>query len=150
MPKVDELAVYAQRIASSPGKKDGLYWPTARARPRARSVNASRTQRAQGYRVGSGAPYHGYYYKIFTRQGPKAPGGALDYIVKGKMIGGFALIAWPAEYGNSGISTFVINHDGVVYEKDLGGNTSKIASRATAFNPDDTWKKVAVDMADKK
>ena len=83
----------------------------------------------RGYRVGSGEPFHGYYYKILTRQGPKAPGGAHDYVVKGKMIGGFALIAWPAEYGNSGITTFMINHDGVVYEKDLGEDTSKIASR---------------------
>ena len=98
----------------------------------------------RGYRVGSGAPFRGYYYKILTRQGPKAPGGAHDYVVKGKMIGGFALIAWPAEYGNSGITTFMINHDGVVYEKNLGPNTSKIASRTSEFNPDDSWKKVIV------
>ena len=104
----------------------------------------------RGYRVGSGEPYNGYYYKILTRQGPKAPGGAHDYIVDGKMIGGFALIAWPAEYGNSGITTFLINHDGVVYEKDLGKDTSKIASRTTAFNPDDTWKKAVIDTAENK
>jgi hypothetical protein len=103
----------------------------------------------RGYRAGSGAPYHGYYYKILTRQGPKASGGAHDYIVDGKMIGGFALIAWPAEYGNSGITTFLINPDGVVYRKDLGRNTGKIASGVTAFNPRDGWKKVEADMAEK-
>jgi len=150
MPKVDELAVYAQRVASSSGKKDGLYWPTATGEPASPLGDAVAEATLRGYRVGSGAPYRGYYYKILTRQGPKAPGGTLDYIVKGKMIGGFALIAWPAAYGNSGISTFVINHDGVVFEKDLGENTGRIASRTTAFNPDDTWKRVTVDMADKR
>ena len=88
--------------------------------------------------------------QILTRQGPKAPGGAHDFIVDGKMIGGFALIAWPAEYGNSGITTFLISHDGAVYEKDLGKDTAKVASRTTAFNPDDTWKKVVIDTAEKK
>ena len=142
--------MYAQRVASSSGKKDGLYWPTAAGEPASPLGDAVAEATLRGYRVGSGAPYRGYYYKILTRQGPKAPGGTLDYIVKGKMIGGFALIAWPAEYGSSGISTFVINHDGVVFEKDLGENTSRIASRTTAFNPDDTWKRVTVDMADKR
>jgi hypothetical protein len=150
MPKVDDMAVYAQRVASSPGKKDGLYWPTAAGEPPSPLGDAVADATLRGYRVGSGEPYQGYYYKILTRQGPKAPGGALDYIVKGKMIGGFALIAWPAEYGNSGITTFMINHDGVVYEKDLGTKTSRIAARATAFNPDATWKKVEADMAEKK
>jgi len=103
-----------------------------------------------GYRVGSGEPYNGYYYKILTRQGSKAPGGAHNFIVDGKMIGGFALIAWPAEYGNSGITTFLISHDGAVYEKDLGKDTAKIASRTTAFNPDDTWKKAVIDTAQNK
>ena len=150
MPKVDDMAVYAQRVVSRPGKKDGLYWPTAEGQPPSPLGDAVASATQRGYRVGAGAPYHGYYYKILTRQGPKASGGAHDYIVDGKMIGGFALIAWPAEYGNSGITTFLINHDGAVYEKDLGKNTSKIASRATTFNPDDTWKKVEVDMAEKK
>ena len=104
MPKVDDLAVYAQRVVSSPGKKDGLYWPTATGEPPSPLGDAVAEATLRGYRVGSGAPYRGYYYKILTRQGPKAPGGTLDYIVNGKMIGGFALIAWPAEYGNSGIS----------------------------------------------
>lgn len=150
MPKVDDMAVYAQRVASRPGKKDGLYWPTAAGEPSSPLGDAVAVATLLGYRVGSGAPYRGYYYKILTRQGPKASSGAHDYIVKGKMIGGFALIAWPAEYGNSGITTFMINHDGVVFEKDLGKNTGRIAAKMTAFNPDKTWKKVEVDTAEKK
>src|SRR5262249_42008747 len=99
----------------------------------------------QGYHAGRGQiPYHGYYYKILTRQGETAPGGALNYVVSGKMIGGFALVAWPAEYANSGVKTFVVNHQGIVYEKDLGTRTSRIASRMRTFNPDQTWAKVTV------
>ena len=142
MPKVDDMAVYAQRVTSSPGKKDGLYWPTAAGEQPSPLGDAVAEASLRGYRVGSGAPYRGYYYKILTRQGPNAPGGAHDYIVNGKMIGGFALIAWPAEYGSSGITTFMINHDGVVYQKDLGNETGKVAARTTAFDPDSTWQKV--------
>jgi hypothetical protein len=135
-------AVYAQRIVSSPGKKDGLYWPTSgneKPSPLGEAV-ADATQR--GYRPGAGEPYHGYRFKILLRQGPTAPGGAVDYIVKGDMIGGFAAVAYPAEYGNSGIMTFIINHEGDIYEKDLGENTARIASQMTTFNPDHTWRKV--------
>jgi hypothetical protein len=85
-------------------------------------------------------PYHGYYYKILTGQGPSAPDGAYDYIVRGKMIGGFAMVAYPAQYGSSGIMTFIVNHAGVVYEKDLGPNTAQIAAAMTKFNPDKSWK----------
>ena len=100
----------------------------------------------QGYRVGGNpAPYHGYYYKILTRQGPTAPGGAMDYVVKGKMIGGFALVAYPAQYGNTGVKTFLVNHNGEVFEKDLGPRTGRIAARITAFNPDRTWAKVTIE-----
>jgi len=88
------------------------------------------------------SPYHGYYYKILKAQGNNAPGGEYDYMVSGKMIGGFALVAYPAEYGNSGIMTFIVNHDGVVYEKDLGKDTEKIATAMKKFDPDRTWKKV--------
>jgi hypothetical protein len=136
------MAVYAQRIISSPGKKDGLYWPTSeneQPSPLGEAV-ADATQR--GYRPGRGEPFNGYYFKILTRQGPTAPGGAVDYVVNGDMIGGFGLVAYPAEYGNSGIMTFIINNDGDVFEKDLGDGTSRIASRMTSFNPDHTWKKV--------
>ena len=126
----------------SPGKQDGLYWPSRgneQPSPLGEAV-ADATQR--GYRVGSGEPFNGYYFKILTRQGPAAPGGAVDYRVNGDMIGGFGLVAYPAEYGNSGIMTFIINNDGDVYEKDLDEATSRIASRLTFFEPDHTWRKV--------
>lgn len=135
-------AVYAQKIVSSPGKKNGLYWPTSgneKPSPLGEAV-ADATQR--GYRPGAGEPFNGYRYKILLRQGPTAPGGAVDYVVKGDMIGGFGLVAYPAEYGNSGIMTFIINNDGDIYEKDLGDHTARTASRMSSFNPDHTWRKV--------
>lgn len=135
-------AVYAQRIVSSPGKKDGLYWPTSGNEPPSPLGEAVADATQRGYRPGAGEPYHGYRFKILLRQGPTAPGGAVDYIVKGDMIGGFAAVAYPAEYGNSGIMTFIINHEGDIYEKDLGEGTARIASQMTSFNPDHTWRKV--------
>ena len=139
------MPVYAQRIFSNPGRKDGLYWPTAAGEPDSPLGEAVAEATRLGYRVGGGQiPYHGYYFKILTRQGPTAPGGALDYVVRGSMIGGFALVAWPAQYGNSGVMTFLINHQGDVYEKDLGPGTTRIAGGMTAFNPDHTWKKTVV------
>ena len=138
-------AVYAQRIVSSPGKKDGLYWPTSGNEPPSPLGEAVAAATQLGYRPGAGEPYHGYRFKILLRQGPTAPGGAVDYIVKGDMIGGFAAVAYQAEYGNSGIMTFIINHEGDIYEKDLGSGTAQLAARMTSFNPDHTWKKV-VDM----
>jgi hypothetical protein len=144
MPKMDGLSVYARRIVSQPGKKDGLYWPAAQGEPESPIGEAVADASQRGYRVGKGEPYYGYRFKVLTRQGPAAPGGELDYIIDGKMVGGFGLVAWPAEYGNSGIATFMINHRGDVYERDLGPDTQKIASGMTRFNPDHTWKK-AVD-----
>ena len=135
-------AIYAQRIISSPGKKDGLYWPTSGNEPPSPLGEAVAEATQRGNRPGAGEPYHGYRYKILLRQGPTAPGGAVDYIVKGDMIGGFAAVAYPAEYGNSGIMTFIINHEGDIYEKDLGEGTARIASQMTSFNPDHTWRKV--------
>ena len=141
--------VYAQRIVSQQGKQDGLYWPTeagAEASPLGEFAAAAF---AEGYRVRRDVertPFHGYYYKVLTRQGPAAPGGVQDYVVKGKMIGGFALVAWPAEYGNSGVVTFIVNHAGTVYQKDLGPRTAQVASNMTAYNPDNSWKKV--DMSE--
>ena len=136
-------ATYAQRIVSHSGKKDGLYWPTApgeEASPLGELVAQATTE---GYAIGGyRAPFHGYYYKILTRQGPMAAGGEVDYVVRGKMIGGFALVAYPAEYGNSGVMTFVVNYAGTVFQKDLGERTAKLAGRVTSFNPDQTWKKV--------
>ena len=133
--------VYAQRIVSSPGKKDGLFWRDD-SDPSPLGALAAQAS-AEGYKAGEGmTPYHGYYFRILKGQGPDAPGGALNYVVKGKMIGGFGLIAWPAEYGNSGVMTFLVNHNGVVYQKDLGARTGFVAERTTLFDPDQTWKKV--------
>jgi hypothetical protein len=135
--------VYAQRIVSRPGKKDGLYWPTTGGETPSPLGDLAAKASAEGYKAGDKPiPYHGYYYRILTRQGAGAPGGAYDYLVKGKMMGGFALIAYPAEYGNSGIMTFVVNHDGTVFEKDLGTNTPALARKIDAFAPDQTWTKV--------
>jgi Protein of unknown function (DUF2950) len=137
------INTYAQRIISQPGKKDGLYWPTSQGEEESPLGDLVAQATAQGYRVGGGrTPYHGYYFKILTKQGPAAPGGELDYVVNGKMIGGFALVAYPAEYRNSGVMTFIVSHAGDVYQKDLGPNTDKLAERMTSFNPDSTWQKV--------
>jgi hypothetical protein len=137
----DGVGVYAQRIISSPGKKDGLYWPSDANDSPLGELAAEAS--AEGYKAGSGPqPYHGYYYRILTQQGASAPGGALSYIVNGKMIGGFALIAYPADYGNSGVMTFMVNHAGAIYQKDLGEDTEARAKSITAFDPDKTWTKV--------
>jgi hypothetical protein len=136
------IGVYAQRIVSASGKKDGLYWPSSDGDQSPLGELAAQAS-AEGYKVGSGAvPYHGYYYRILTQQGPNAPGGTLNYVVKGKMIGGFALVAYPAEYGNSGVMTFLVNHTGTVYQKDLGNQTLNLVMGMPWFDPDQTWKKV--------
>jgi hypothetical protein len=140
------VATYAQRIVSHPNKKDGLYWSATQGdndqSPLGEFIAQATTE---GYAIGGGrTPFHGYYFKILTRQGPMAAGGAVDYVVNGKMIGGFALVAYPAEYGNSGVMTFLVNHAGAVFQKDLGERTAKLAERMTSFNPDQTWKKVDV------
>jgi hypothetical protein len=132
---------YAQRIVSSPGKKDGLYWEGEPDNlvPKSFADAAESILQAEGKKP---APYHGYYYHILKSQGPDAPGGAMDYTVKGEMIGGFAMVAWPAEYGVSGIKTFLVSHHGTVYEKDLGATTATLAHAMTRFNPDKTWNEV--------
>jgi hypothetical protein len=136
--------VYARRLVSSPGKKDGLYWPEEPGEDDSPLGELAASAAAEGYRTGlERRPYHGYYYKILTQQGANAPGGALEYVVRGKMVGGFALVAYPAQYGNSGVMTFVVNHRGVIFEKDLGRRTTAIASGMTSFNPDHTWRQVA-------
>jgi hypothetical protein len=138
------VGVYAQRIVSSLGKKDGLFWPTAQSEEPSPLGALIAEATRQGYRVGAGrTPYHGYYFKVLTKQGDAAPGGELEYIVRGKMIGGFALVAYPAEYRNSGVMTFIVSHDGTVFQKDLGPNTAKLAQLMTSFNPDKSWQKVS-------
>lgn len=135
--------VYAQRIISDAGKKDGLYWPSSASGDESPLGELVAEATKQGYRTGEGrTPYHGYYFKILTKQGPDAHGGALDYVVNGKMIGGFGLVAYPAEYRNSGVMTFIVNHEGVVFQKDLGPHTAELAERMTSFNPDSSWTKV--------
>jgi hypothetical protein len=142
----DKLLEYAQKFWSAPGKKDGLYWKTKEGEEQspfgplaAQAVQEGYASRKPGDKP---APYHGYFYRILKAQGKNAPGGAYDYVVRGKMIGGFALVAFPAEYGASGIMTFIVNHEGVVYQKDLGKETGKIARAMTKFDPDKTWEKV--------
>lgn len=135
------IGVYAQRIVSSQGKKDGLYWPSDNNDSPLGQLAAEAS--AEGYKAGSEPqPYHGYYYRILTQQGASAPGGAMSYIVKDKMIGGFALVAYPADYGNSGVMTFIVNHAGTVYQKDLGEDTAARVKSLTSFDPDKTWTKV--------
>ena len=136
----EEVPQYARKIVSAPGKKDGLYWPgedSPVAEGFAKAI-------ASGYAVPTGTsgprPYHGYFYKILMAQGPDAKGGAQNYLVHGLMIGGFGLVAWPAEYGVSGIMTFIVNQDGVVYEKNLGPQTSTLVEAITEFNPDRSWR----------
>jgi hypothetical protein len=148
-PEKTRVDTYAQHIISSPGKKDGLYWPAQANEPQSPLGPAMALATLEGYRFGdTPSPYHGYYYKVLTGQGPTAPGGAVDYLVKDQMIGGFAMVAYPAEYGNSGVMTFLVNHTGAIYQKDLGPRTARIASRMTRFTPDHTWKRVpASDLA---
>ena len=140
----DEVLEYAQHIMSTPGKKDGLYWEVEDQGDEPSPFGPLLAD-AAAYLEASEArktPYKGYYYKILTRQGPNPPGGQYDYIINGNMIAGFALVACPADYGASGIMTFLVSHHGKVYEKDLGEKTHEIVRAMTAFDPDDTWKVV--------
>lgn len=136
------LLEYAQRLESTRGKRDGLYWEAKPGEPESPLGPLVARARAAGYPLpprGGPVPYHGYFYRILFAQGPDAPGGAYDFVVKGHMIGGFALVAYPAAYGASGIMTFVVNQDGVVYQKDLGTKTAQAAGAINAYNPDSTW-----------
>ena len=138
----DGLFEYAQKFRSTPGKQDGLYWPSEPNQPDSPLGELVADARSEGYAgKAKGAPYHGYLFKLLKGQGPHAAGGAYDYVVRGNMIGGFAMVAYPAQYGNSGVMTFLVNHDGVVYSKDLGPNTAKLAAAMTRFDPDSSWKK---------
>jgi hypothetical protein len=137
---------YAEKFMSDPGKENGLYWQTKGGEKPSPLGALVADARAEGYVKAEvnkkPVPFHGYYFRMLRKQGKHAPGGAYDYIVIGKQIGGFAVVAYPAEYGNSGVMTFMVNHDGVVYQKDLGSNTEKIAASMKAFDPDKTWQKV--------
>ncbi|HEV3241038.1 MAG TPA: DUF2950 domain-containing protein [Casimicrobiaceae bacterium] len=138
----DGMHEYAMQLVSTPGKKDGLYWPTKEGQPLSPLGPLAAKAKEEGYGTSASsvhAPYHGYSYRILTSQGGDAPGGGYDYVSKGKMIGGFALVAYPARWGTSGVMTLIVNHDGAVYEKNLGKETAAIASKMTRFNPDSTW-----------
>jgi hypothetical protein len=142
----DGVLDYAQRFRSSPNKHDGLYWQTANNEPQSPLGPAFAKARAEGYFGGEGpdpdagpSPYHGYYFKILTAQGASAKGGAYSYMAGNHMIGGFGLVAYPATYRVSGVTTFIVNQDGVVYQQDLGPKTSAIASRMTEYNPGPGW-----------
>jgi hypothetical protein len=138
----DEVREYAQRFGSSSGKRDGLYWETKADSAESLSPLGEFLARAEvgaGGSPSAGAPYMGYYFKILTRQGSNPPGGKYDYVINGNMIAGFALLAWPAEYRSSGVKTFLISHQGTLYEQDLGPDTTKLAQEITEYNPDKTW-----------
>jgi Protein of unknown function (DUF2950) len=162
----DGVAEYAHRLISTSGKHDGLFWETAeddKPSPLGKLIAAAR---AEGYgpktetpgtagKGGSGesesvseerAPYHGYYFKILTRQGAAAPGGKYSYVINGNMIAGYALVAYPDKWGSSGVMTFIINQQGRVYQKNLGPSTAKAATAMTEYNPDPTWKFVKTDQ----
>lgn len=152
VPGPDGLLAYARRFLSSPGKHDGLYWPSAEGEPQSPMGPLVAEAREEGYVVGQGAgrkrtPYHGYYYRILDAQGPHAADGARSYIVDGAMIGGFALVAFPARYGDSGIMSFIVNQDGIVYQKNLGKHTTTTAREMGEFDPDPSWTRVAAGEA---
>lgn len=142
----DQVLEYAQRIASSPGQTDGLYWPIELTGEMSPFGPLIADAQSEGYFKGGRdpdtgpQPFHGYLFKIMTRQGKHAPGGKHDYVINGNMIGGFAMVAWPAEYGDTGVMTFIVNQQGRVYQKDLGFNTMKIARKMRAYDPDPSWR----------
>jgi hypothetical protein len=131
----DGVRSYAMKAVSTPGKRDGLYWASLPNEPESPLGPAFADAKV-------GQPYHGYVYRILTAQGTNAPGGAKGYVKNGRMTEGFALIAFPARYGDTGVMTFIVNHDGVVHEKDLGPNTLAAAAAIKAYDPDASWQKV--------
>nr|WP_298719121.1 DUF2950 domain-containing protein [uncultured Steroidobacter sp.] len=142
-PQRDTLLQFAQKLVSTKGKKDGLYWPTTGNQSPSPLGEAFARAQSEGYfekDPARGEPLRGYIYRLLTSQGPHARGGAYSYLVGDKMIGGFALIAVPAEYGRSGVMTFIVNHDGVVFAKDLGPDTERAAQAIQSFDPDPSWR----------
>jgi len=139
--------VYARQLRSSPGKQDGLYWEVAAGEAPSPAGPLLASAAAEGYAnpgaQGGHAPYHGYLYRMLTSQGAAASGGAPDFLVDGRLTGGFALLAYPATYGASGIMTFIVNQDGVVWQRDLGTDTALAAAAIREFNPDDSWTPLA-------
>lgn len=141
----DGVLAYAQFLHSTPDKHDGLYWPAKDDEPLSPLGPLVAAARVEGYHHPARmlndkeAPYHGYYFKVLTRQGKHAPGGKYDYLINGRMIAGFALVAWPAEWANTGVMTFIVNQQGKVYQCDLGKDTAHIAAGMTRYDPDSRW-----------
>jgi hypothetical protein len=138
----DEVLEHAQRFRSTDGEKDGLFWPEDLDGSVSPLGPLVADAQAEGYNKGAGTtpePFNGYLFRILTRQGKHAPGGAYDYIINGNMIGGFALVAWPAEYDETGVMSFIVNHQGRIYQKDLGPKTGKIASSMKVYDVDSSW-----------
>jgi hypothetical protein len=148
-PENVHFPVYAQKFFSDPGRKNGLYWETAENDPPSPLGELAADAESEGYAVPATAhdaargphPYHGYLFRILKSQGPAAEGGARDYLVGDHMLGGFAVVAYPAIYGTSGIMTFIVNQDGTLYQRDLGDHTAGIAARITSFDPDANWQR---------
>jgi hypothetical protein len=135
---------YAQKFISDEGKQNGLYWPSPEGQSKSPLGPLVAYATSEGFKVkpNSHEPFHGYYFEMLDKQGPDAKGGAKNYIANGKMTGGFAVLAYPAQYGDTGIMTFIINQNGVVFEKDLSKTTDQVAAAITEFNPDNTWRVV--------
>ncbi len=134
--------IYAQQFNSDPGKQNGLYWPVSKGEPESPMgplVASAALEKSLQQSAGDSLPYYGYFYRIVVAQGPDAAGGAKSYILDGKLTGGFALIAYPAQYASTGVMTFIVNQDGIVYQQDLGEQTTDTASKITAYNPDGSW-----------
>jgi len=139
----DGVLQYAQRLQSTPGTKDGLYWPTNANEPRSPiGEYFAQSKSVDGI---DERGFHGYLFRVLTAQGSAAPGGILDYVVNGRMIGGYALLAWPVTYGETGVMTFIVNQAGQVYQKNLGPATQQLVKQISTFNPDNTWQKVSKD-----
>ena len=139
----DKTKHYALKFISTAGKQDGLYWKTDENQPASPIGPLIADAAGQGYTAQQGqqTPFHGYYFRMLTKQGPAAKGGARDYVVNGQLARGFAFVAYPAQYRNSGVMTFIVNQDGVVYENDLGPDTEKLGAEMTEYNPDQTWER---------
>ena len=141
----DGVKEYAQKFVSDEGKQNGLYWKSPEGQPKSPlGPLAALAAATEGFtpEAGKQQPFHGYFYRILTKQGAGAKGGAKDYVVNGKMTGGFALVAYPEKYGDTGIMTFIVDQNGVVYEKNLGKDTIELAKGMTEFNPDKSWSSI--------
>ena len=144
--------LYARKFNSDAGTENGLYWPAKRGGPRSPLGDLVAAAAEDGYGLAGGqdpAPFHGYHFRILTAQGPAAVGGATDYVRNGELSGGFALVAWPAQYDATGIMTFIVNGEGIVFEKDLGQETPASAKAVTRYDPDSTWRKVPAEAGGK-